>query len=132
MSREGRIGSNPIRATNFNLYMRSKKEMIDLYESMYADNMLWFVLGGLVSSDTFAPYMYYDDNKELFSTYREYIHQLENLITYLPESNIPNKEKKKAIKLAKRGIKILKNEHNNIIDNKEKRGEILHGEFQKF
>lgn len=110
--------------------MRSKEEMIDLCESMYADNMLWFVLGGLVSSDTFAPYMY-DNNKELFSTYRENIHQLENLIIYLPESNIPNKEKKKAIKLAKRGIKILKNEHNNIIDIKEKRGEFLHGEFEK-
>lgn len=131
MSREGRIGSSPIRATSFNLHMRSKEEMIDLYESMYVDNMLWFVLGGLVSSDTFAPYMY-NDNKKLFSTYRENIHQLENLITYLPESNIPNKEKKKAIKLAKSGIKILKNEHNNIIDSKEKRGEILHGEFEKF
>ena len=50
--------------------MRTEKEKIELYESIYNDDMLWFILGSLISSDSFIGLK----GNSLIKKYRENIH----------------------------------------------------------
>jgi hypothetical protein len=92
--------------------MKTDKEMIQLYESMYNDNMLWFVLGSLISSDSFIGVK----GNSLIKQYRTNISTLKRIIKLIPKTNIPVEQKDSILNIAKDSINILMSEHNTIVN----------------
>lgn len=88
--------------------MRTKEELIELYNSIYDDGLLWFVLGSLISSDSFV----FSDKDELRLKYDQHIVKLEKLLEILPETKIPDKEK--VSDMIQSGIETLSSEYKNL------------------
>lgn len=106
--------------------MKTDKEMIDLYESMYKDNMMWFVLGSLISSDSF----YGITGQKLLKTYKESISRLKKINKLILKTNIPQEDKEKIKELSKEGADLLIHEYNNILMNYESNGIVEKGKFK--
>ena len=96
--------------------MKTDKEMIQLYESMYNDNMLWFVLGSLISSDSFIGVK----GNSLIKQYRTNISTLKRIIKLIPKTNIPVEQKDSILNIAK-DINEKKNKVKKVKNNKTKR-----------
>jgi hypothetical protein len=92
--------------------MRTDEEWIDLYESLHKNNMMWFALASMISAENF----YLLDKEKKISVYEQNIRYLTQIATLLPKSNIDVKERKKMVKYAKRGVKILQKEYNELIE----------------
>lgn len=92
--------------------MRTDEEWIDLYESLHENDMMWFALASMISAENF----YLLDKEKKISVYEQNIRFLTQIATLLPKSNIDVKERKKMIKYAKRGVKILQKEYNELIE----------------
>jgi len=92
--------------------MRTDEEWIDLYESLHENDMMWFTLASMISAENF----YLLDKEEKIRVYEQNIRYLTQMANLLPKSNIDVKERKKMVKYAKRGVKILKNEYNELIE----------------
>lgn len=92
--------------------MRTDEEWIDLYESLHENNMMWFALASMISAENF----YLLDKEKKISVYEQNIRFLTQIATLLPKSNIDVKERKKMVKYAKRGVKILQKEYNELIE----------------
>ncbi len=92
--------------------MRTDEEWIDLYESLHKNDMMWFALGSMISAENF----YLLDKEEKKRSYEQSIRYLTQIATLLPKSNIDVKERKKMVKYAKRGVKILQKEYNELIE----------------
>lgn len=88
--------------------MRTKEELIELYNSIYNDGLLWFILGSLISSDSFIS----SDKDELRLKYDQHITKLEELLKILPETKIPDKEK--VSDMIQNGIETLLTEYKNL------------------
>lgn len=88
--------------------MRTKEELIELYNSIYNDGLLWFILGSLISSDSFIS----SDKDELKLKYDQHITKLEELLEILPETKIPDKEK--VSDMIQNGIETLLTEYKNL------------------
>lgn len=91
--------------------MRTDEEWIDLYESLHKNDMMWFTLASMISAENF----YLLNKEEKIRIYEQNIRYLTQIITLLPKTNIDVKERKKMVKYAKRGIKILQKEYNELI-----------------
>lgn len=91
--------------------MRTDEEWIDLYESLHKNDMMWFALASMISTENF----YLLDKEEKIRVYEQNIRFLTQIANLLPKSNIEVKERKKMVKYAKRGIKILQKEYNELI-----------------
>lgn len=91
--------------------MRTDEEWIDLYESLHKNDMMWFALASMISAENF----YLLDKEEKIRVYEQNIRYLTQIATLLPKSNIDVKERKKMVKYAKRGVKILQKEYNELI-----------------
>jgi len=92
--------------------MRTDEEWIDLYESLHKNDMMWFALASMISAENF----YLLDKEKKISVYEQNIRFLTQIATLLPKSNIDVKERKKMVKYAKRGVKILQKEYNELIE----------------
>ena len=92
--------------------MRTDEEWIDLYESLHKNDMMWFALASMISAENF----YLLDKEEKLIKYELGIRYLTQIATLLPKSNIDVKERKKMVKYAKRGVKILQKEYNELIE----------------
>lgn len=92
--------------------MRTDEEWIDLYESLHENDMMWFALASMISAENF----YLLDKEKKISVYEQNIRFLTQIATLLPKSNIDVKERKKMVKYAKRGVKILQKEYNELIE----------------
>jgi hypothetical protein len=92
--------------------MRTDEEWIDLYESLHKNDMMWFALASMISAENF----YLLDKEKKISVYEQNIRYLTQIATLLPKSNIDIKERKKMVKYAKRGVKILQKEYNELIE----------------
>lgn len=92
--------------------MRTDEEWIDLYESLHENDMMWFALASMISAENF----YLLDKEKKISVYEQNIRFLTQIATLLPKSNIDVKERKKMVKYAKRGVKILQTEYNELIE----------------
>jgi hypothetical protein len=92
--------------------MRTDEEWIDLYESLHKNDMMWFALASMISAENF----YLLDKEKKISVYEQNIRFLTQIATLLPKSNIDIKERKKMVKYAKRGVKILQKEYNELIE----------------
>lgn len=92
--------------------MRTDEEWIDLYESLHENNMMWFTLASMISSENF----YILVKEEKIRVYEQNIRYLTQMANLLPKSNIDVKERKKMVKYAKRGVKILQKEYNELIE----------------
>lgn len=92
--------------------MRTDEEWIDLYESLYKNDMMWFALASMISAENF----YLLDKEKKIRVYEQNIRYLTQIATLLPKSNINVKERKKMVKYAKRGVKILQKEYNELIE----------------
>lgn len=92
--------------------MRTDEEWIDLYESLHKNDMMWFALASMISAENF----YLLDKEKKISVYEQNIRFLTQIATLLPKSNIDVKERKKMVKYAKRGVKILQTEYNELIE----------------
>jgi hypothetical protein len=92
--------------------MRTDEEWIDLYESLHKNDMMWFALASMISAENF----YLLDKEKKISVYEQNIRYLTQIATLLPKSNIDVKERKKMVKYAKRGVKILQKEYNELIE----------------
>lgn len=92
--------------------MRTDEEWIDLYESFHKNDMMWFALASMISAENF----YLLDKEKKISVYEQNIRYLTQIATLLPKSNIDVKERKKMVKYAKRGVKILQKEYNELIE----------------
>lgn len=91
--------------------MRTDEEWIDLYESIYKNDMMWFTLASMISAENFSLL----NKEEKIIVYEQNIRYLTKMVNLLPKSNIDVKERKKMVKYAKRCIKILKKEYNELI-----------------
>ena len=91
--------------------MRTDEEWIDLYESLHKNDMMWFALASMISTENF----YLLDKEKMLRVYEQNIRFLTQIANLLPKSNIDVKERKKMVKYAKRGIKILQKEYNELI-----------------
>lgn len=92
--------------------MRTDEEWIDLYESLHKNDMMWFALASMISTENF----YLSDKEEQLRVYEQNIRFLTQIANLLPKSNIDVKERKKMVKYAKRGVKILQHEYNELIE----------------
>lgn len=92
--------------------MRTDEEWIDLYESLHENDMMWFTLASMISAENF----YLLDKEEKIRVYEQNIRYLTQMANLLPKSNIDVKERKKMVKYAKRGVKILQKEYNELIE----------------
>lgn len=92
--------------------MRTDKEWIDLYELLHKNDMMWFTLASMISSENF----YFSNKEEKMRVYEHSIRYLIQIVNLLPQSNIDVKERKKMVKYAKRGVKILQKEYNELIE----------------
>lgn len=92
--------------------MRTDEEWIDLYESLHENDLMWFALASMISAENF----YLLDKEKKISVYEQNIRFLTQIATLLPKSNIDVKERKKMVKYAKRGVKILQKEYNELIE----------------
>lgn len=92
--------------------MRTDEEWIDLYESLHKNDMMWFALASMISAENF----YLLDKEKKIKVYEQNIRYLTQIATLLPKSNIDVKERKKMVKYAKRGVKILQKEYNELIE----------------
>ena len=92
--------------------MRTDEEWIDLYESLHKNDMMWFALASMISAENF----YLLDKEKKISVYEQNIRYLTQIATLLPKSNIDVKERKKMVKYAKRAVKILQKEYNELIE----------------
>lgn len=92
--------------------MRTDEEWIDLYESLHKNDMMWFALASMISAENF----YLLDKEKKIRVYEQNIRYLTQIATLLPKSNIDVKERKKMVKYAKRGVKILQKEYNELIE----------------
>ena len=92
--------------------MRTDEEWIDLYESLHKNDMMWFALASMISAENF----YLLDKEKKISVYEQNIRYLTQIANLLPKSNIDVKERKKMVKYAKRGVKILQKEYNELIE----------------
>lgn len=92
--------------------MRTDEEWIDLYESLHKNDMMWFALASMISAENF----YLLDKEKKISVYEQNIRYLTQIATLLPKSNIDVKERKKMVKYAKRGVKLLQKEYNELIE----------------
>lgn len=88
--------------------MRTKEELIELYNLLYDNNLFWYILGSLVSSDSFIS----SDKDELRLKYDQHITKLEELLEILPETKIPDKEK--VSDMIQNGIETLLTEYKNL------------------
>lgn len=88
--------------------MRTKEELIEFYNSLYDNNLFWYILGSLISSDSFI----FSDKDELRLKYDQNITKLEKLLEILPETKIPGKEK--VSDMIQSGIEILLSEYKNL------------------
>ena len=92
--------------------MRTDEEWIDLYESLHKNDMMWFALASMISAENF----YLLDKEKKIKVYEQNIRYLTQIANLLPKSNIDIKERKKMVKYAKRGVKILQKEYNELIE----------------
>ena len=92
--------------------MRTDEEWIDLYESLHENDLMWFALASMISAENF----YLLDKEKKISVYEQNIRFITQIATLLPKSNIDVKERKKMVKYAKRGVKILQKEYNELIE----------------
>lgn len=92
--------------------MRTDEEWIDLYESLHENDMLWFSLASMISSENF----YMLDDVEKKRVYEQNIRFLKQMVELFPKTNIEVKTRKKLVKYAKRGAKLLQKEYNELIE----------------
>ena len=92
--------------------MRTDEEWIDLYESLHKNDMMWFALASMIYAENF----YLLDTEKKIKVYEQNIRYLTQIANLLPKSNIDIKERKKMVKYAKRGVKILQKEYNELIE----------------
>lgn len=88
--------------------MRTKEELIEFYNSLYDNDLFWYVLGSLISSDSFI----LSDKDNLRLKYNQHIAKLEELLKILPETEIPDKEK--VSDMIRNGIGTLLTEYKNL------------------
>lgn len=91
------------------------KELITAYNRIYKDDMIWFVLGSLVSSENFWDFDAEITNKsfkELCDNYEYNIFKLETIARIIVSCNeIPVSDQDKIRKYAVDGAKMLKKEY---------------------
>ena len=95
--------------------MRTDEEWIDLYESLHENDMLWFSLASMISSENF----YMLDDVEKKRVYEQNIRFLKQMVELFPKTNIEVKTRKKLVKYAKRGAKLLQKEYDQLLKNKQ-------------
>lgn len=95
--------------------MRTDEEWIDLYESLHENDMLWFSLASMISSENF----YMLDDVEKKRVYEQNIRFLKQMAELFPKTNIEVKTRKKMVKYAKRGAKLLQKEYDQLLKNKQ-------------
>ena len=95
--------------------MRTDEEWIDLYESLHENDMLWFSLASMISSENF--YMLDDVDKK--RVYEQNIRFLKQMAELFPKTKIETKTRKKLVKYAKRGAKLLQKEYDQLLKNKQ-------------
>ena len=89
---------------------KEKKDIINLYNKLYKEKLIWFVLGGLISSDSFI-----EVPKDLIpEAYKLHIQKLKDILSYIPQTNIPDEDKEKIIDFINKGIQLLTTKLNNI------------------
>ena len=88
--------------------MRTKEELIEFYNSLYDNGLFWYILGSLISSDSFV----FSDKDELKLKYDQHITKLEELLKILPETKIPAKEE--VSDMIQSGIQTLLTEYKNL------------------
>ena len=87
--------------------MKTKEKLIELCNLLYDNNLFWYILGSLISSDSFI-----SSKDELRLKYNQHIAELKELLEILPETKIPDKEK--ASNMIQSGIETLLTEYKNL------------------
>lgn len=84
---------------------KSKQDYARLLDKLYEENMLWFVLGSMISSDS-----YICSKEEGLKRRNEAIKQLQGFVDNINKTNIPNETKQAVKKFALDGVKLLNDE----------------------
>ena len=95
--------------------------LIQRYNEIYKDDMIWFILGSLISSENFwevGTWTSEEKFNELCQKYEYNISKLERIAKIITScSDIPVSDQKKIKKYAKDGVKLLKNEYDEVKEN---------------
>ena len=95
--------------------------LIRRYNEIYKEDMIWFILGSLISSENFweiGTLTCEEKFNELCQTYEYNISKLERIAKIITScSDIPISDQKKIKKYAKDGAKLLKKEYNEVKEN---------------
>ena len=95
--------------------------LIQRYNEIYKDNMIWFILGSLISSENFwevGTWTSEEKFNELCQKYEYNISKLERIAKIITScSDIPVSDQKKIKKYAKDGAKLLKREYGEVKEN---------------
>ena len=89
-----------------------KASLTEVLDKAYEENMIWFILGSLISSENFMV----PDN-ELPKVYTTNIDTLKCMSADIESTKIPEKEKVKIKKYIDDGIELLTNEFSNLQKN---------------
>jgi hypothetical protein len=89
-----------------------KASLIEILDKAYEENMIWFILGSLISSENFMV-----PNNELPSVYKTNIDTLKRMSIDIESTKIPEKEKVKIKKYIDDGIELLSNEFSDLSKN---------------
>ncbi len=89
-----------------------KASLIEILDKAYEENMIWFILGSLISSENFMV-----PNNELPSVYKTNIDTLKRMSIDIESTKIPEKEKVKIKKYIDEGIELLSNEFSDLSKN---------------
>lgn len=92
--------------------------LIKRYNEIYKDNMIWFILGSLISSENFWEVGIWTSEEkfnELYQKYEYNISKLERIAKIITScSDIPVSDQKKIKKHVKDSVKLLKKEYNEV------------------
>ena len=91
----------------------NEQELVSIYDNIYKQGMIWFVLGSHISSENFWEINKATSEKsysDLLEVYEYHISKLQNIAKIIDKTNIPLSDQQKIKDYALGGLGILKKE----------------------
>ena len=87
--------------------MEKRKLTLELIEALYANDMMWMILGSLISADILITKEDYENSIEI----------LNDLVELIPNTNIPEESKEKYLEKAIQANELVKKEYEEFLTN---------------
>ena len=87
--------------------MEKRKLSLELIEALHTNDMMWMILGSLISADTLITKEDYENSIEI----------LNDLVELIPNTNIPEESKEKYLEKAIQANELVKKEYEEFLTN---------------